>query len=386
VETGIILVGAFYLLSFLFALIFVYYSFKIYTKSYTFNLFVKWILSYLLSFSMWLLFSFYMSLAYGYPISLKSVLEVALVLFEILLPFVILFYLLRIEERGFDYKYLKGIFISFIFFLVPIIYNVFNKPQISFLHDYFDACIHSIYFILSPLFVIYIVKIVYNALIENKRIKYPIILLGLLISILLTGSIVDGIYKSLNLIYNLIIAILGLSFFIYLPWLEKLCTSDSKIDNKNQNDKEYSILNSISKEISARKKRFFNIEVSIEKSEYALNDEVRNAITNSKYLCTDNRDLNQIKFMLVCATQEAENLKNESNTAHNWKLTGFTLMLVPSILILNSFVNYLFNLQINSFITSLSFLSILDQILSRFDNSTHVLILILLLYLLLFKL
>ena len=115
-ETGIILVGAFYLLSFLFALIFVYYSFKIYTKSYTFNLFVKWILSYLLSFSMWLLFSFYMSLAYGYPISLKSVLEVALVLFEILLPFVILFYLLRIEERGFDYKYLKGIFISFIFF------------------------------------------------------------------------------------------------------------------------------------------------------------------------------------------------------------------------------------------------------------------------------
>mgnify|MGYP000858737704 CR=1 FL=1 len=59
-------------------------------------------------------------------------------------------------------------------------------------------------------------------------------------------------------------------------------------------------------------------------------------------------------------------------------------MLVPSILILNSFVNYLFNLQINSFITSLSFLSILDQILSRFDNSTHVLILILLLYLLLF--
>ena len=379
-ETGFILVGVFYILIILFAFSFIYYSFKIYTKSYTFNLFIKWIVSYLLLFSMWLLLILSMSSAYEFPLSLKYILEFALIFFEFLLPLVILFCLLRIEERGFDYKYLKGIFISFVIYLVTITYHVLSKPQTSFLDGSFDIYIHSLYSILSPLFFIYTLKMIYNVLIENKRIRYPIILLGFLFSILLIGSIDNGIYKSLHSIYNLMIAILGFSLIPYFHWLEKLCVLDSKKYSVNQSDKGYIILSFISKKISERKDRIFNRELRIEKSEYALNDEIRNAIINNKPLCLENRDLNQLKFMLICANQEAENLKNESNTSHNWTLTGFTLMLVPSLLIINSFANYFLNVYINLFIIGLNFMSIFYQILYRFDNSTHILILIILLY------
>lgn len=383
-ETGSILFEVFSILiiflSVLFAFSFLYYSFKIYTKSYTFNLFIKWIVSYLLLFSIWLLLIFSMSSAYGFPLSLNDIFEFVLIFFKFLLPLVILFYLLRIEERGFDYKYFKGIFISFIIYLVSVTYSVLSNPQISFLTDSFDIYIHSLYIILSPLFIIYTLKMVYNVLIKNKRIRYPIILLVFLFSVLLIGSIDNGIYKSLHLIYNQMIAILGFSLIPYFYWLEKLCRLDSKKDNVNQSNNEYIVLSFISKKISERKERFFNRERRIEKSKYALNDEIRDAINNGKLLELENKDLKQLKFMLVCANQEAENLKNESNTSHNWTLTGFTLMLVPSILILNSFVEYILTLLINLFIMSLNFMSIFYQIIDRFDLSTNMLIMIVMMY------
>lgn len=281
-ETGSILFEVFSILiiflSVLFAFSFLYYSFKIYTKSYTFNLFIKWIVSYLLLFSIWLLLIFSMSSAYGFPLSLNDIFEFVLIFFKFLLPLVILFYLLRIEERGFDYKYFKGIFISFIIYLVSVTYSVLSNPQISFLTDSFDIYIHSLYIILSPLFIIYTLKMVYNVLIKNKRIRYPIILLVFLFSVLLIGSIDNGIYKSLHLIYNQMIAILGFSLIPYFYWLEKLCRLDSKKDNVNQSNNEYIVLSFISKKISERKERFFNRERRIEKSKYALNDEIRDAI------------------------------------------------------------------------------------------------------------
>ncbi len=378
-ETGFILFGAFSLSIILFALSFIYYGFKIYIKSYTFNSFVKLVLSYILFNSMWLLLFYSMSLAYGYPLSLDSVveiLEIVLVFFEFLLSFVILFYLLRIEERGFDYKYVKGIFISLAIYLISFTYYILSKSQIS-LYNSFDI---PIYILLIPIFIVYTLKIIYNRVIKNKRIRYPILLLSLPVIILLTETIINGIYQSLHLIYNLLIALFGFSIFIFLLWLEKWLTSDPKTDSVNQSDNKYSILGTVSKKISDR----FNRETPIKKSEYILNDEVRYAIKNNKCLDLENRDLRELKFMLVCANQEAENLKDELNAAHNWILTGFTLMLVPFILILNSFFGGLLNFQMD-LITKIPHIeSVLTRILSVFDISTQIFIYIIFIYILFF--
>ena len=88
--------------------------------------------------------------------------------------------------------------------------------------------------------------------------------------------------------------------------------------------------------------------------------------------------------MLVCANQEAENLKDELNAAHNWILTGFTLMLVPFILILNSFFGGLLNFQMD-LITKIPHIeSVLTRILSVFDISTQIFIYIIFIYILFF--
>jgi len=206
VETEIILFGVLLFLLFsVVAVFFTYYSFKIYNDSYTFNYFIKWI------FSCFLLFCIYLI---GEPsLSLESVLEIALVYFGIIFVLIVLFYLLRIEERGFEYKYIIGLFISFIIYLVSITCFVLSKSQIS-LYDSVYASIYILYILLIPVSIIYTLKIIYNKLIKNKRIRYPIIFFGLFISILLAGLIFSGIQKSLNLIYNLIIFILIFAFFI----------------------------------------------------------------------------------------------------------------------------------------------------------------------------
>jgi len=306
-------------------------SYNICIKSHNFNSIVVWILSYILL--------FLINLILLYPTSLKIISEIALGHFEFLLVLIILFYLLRIEERSFEYKYAKGIFISLTIYLVSTTYYSLSKSQIT-LYDSLDVPISNFYFLLIPIFSLYTLKIIYNILIENKRIRYPIIFLGLPISTLLTGSAIYGFDKTFNMLVNLAMFILFFTLFMFCHWLKKQLVYDSKKDTINQGDNENSILEWISKKILDR----FNREYPIKKSEYPLNDEIRDAVRNNKYLNLDNRDLKQLKFMLICANQEAEDLKDGLNVARNWILTGFTLMLVPAIIILFSFFNYLLNL------------------------------------------
>lgn len=342
-----------------------------YIRSYTFNTFVTWALLYLLF--------FIMGLILGYPYSLNHVLEIAFGYFELLLALIILFFLLRIEERGLNHKYAKGILISVAIYLVSSICYSLSITKIS-LYDSFYSLISNVNILLLLLFIIYTLKIEYNISIKSGKIRYPIIFFGLPVSFLLTGSAIDGLHKTFNFLIYTIMLILFFNLIIFYYWLKKGFDSDPKEDNVNQNNKENGIFGYISKKISARKERIFNREVLIEKSEYTLNDEIKNAIYNSRYLELEDRDLKQLKFMLVCANQEAETLKNESGFTQNLMFTGYTLMVVPFIIIFYSFSSYMMNLQlhmitsgdIEAFFNGVFYQ--IEQILSNFDSSTRKLI------------
>lgn len=90
--------------------------------------------------------------------------------------------------------------------------------------------------------------------------------------------------------------------------------------------------------------------------------------------------------MLVCANQELNNLKNDSNKADNLYLTGFTLSVVPFIILLLYFginyykfsINFLFKIptyEHNFFLQT-------TELISRFefDYSTRLLISIIMMY------
>ena len=84
--------------------------------------------------------------------------------------------------------------------------------------------------------------------------------------------------------------------------------------------------------------------------------------------------------MLVCANREEETLKNSSNFAQNYMITGLTLMVVPLIIILYSFLSYMMNLQLDiifngsfdAFFNGVYYQ--IEQILLKFDSSTRTLI------------
>ena len=331
---------------------------------------------------MWLLLYFIYCFAYEYPLSLKDILEFVLIFFSLLLPLVILFYLLRIEERGFDYKYLKGFFASLTIYLISMTCYDLIKPQISG-YNFFYSSILNFNTLLILLFIPYTLKIIYNFFINKKQIRHPVIFFGIPIIFLLTGSAIQGFNKTFSLFINFTLFILFFNVFTFCYWLKKWLVSDSKKYVADPNNKESGIFGYISKKIS---ERFSNREWRIEKSDYPLNDEIKNAIKNSKPLDLENRDLKQLKFMLVCASQELDSLKNDSDTANNLSITGFTLTVVPLIILLLSFGVYYYKFYINLLFKTPTYEHTLflqtTELMSRFefDYSTRLLISIIMMY------
>jgi len=170
--------------------------YKFYIKSYTFDLFITWIFLYLLF--------FIVGLILGYPYSLNHVLEIAFGYFELLFGLLILFFLLCIEEKGFDHKYAKGILISVAIYLVLSICYSLSVSKIS-LYDSFYFLVSNVNILLLLLFVIYTLKMEYNISIKNDKVRYPVILFGLPVSFLLTGLAIDGFHETFKLFIYLII-------------------------------------------------------------------------------------------------------------------------------------------------------------------------------------
>jgi hypothetical protein len=343
-----------------------YYSIKIYNNSCTLSDFAKWILSCLLVLFLYLV---------GEPsTTLESILGISLCYFGLLLAIIILFFLLRIEERGFNYNYIKGIFLSLIIYFLEILY--FSITTDSYLLKSFSG---SFYILSVFLFFTYCIKILYNFFEKNENIRYPVILLTLLANLFLVGIINSGFYNTLNLLFPLIVLILTVSFVFYMNWLEmRMKTTLNEKSISSMKSKNY-FISSIFSKISEYENKLLNKHIHIEKSEYCLCDKVIDAILNSKKLDLNNYNLKQLQFMLVCVNQQIDFLHQESSASQSYFFTGIALIVAPFVIFYNSFSSYLAYSSISEHITFPKLENLLSKA-SHFDIITRAFIGILLIY------
>lgn len=117
-----------------------------------------------------------------------------------------IFFILRIEERSFDLKYLIGFLIS----ITSLLFAIYLHNPVSF--SFFREMNRLLFFI----FIFYFPKIfIYNKLIKNKNIRYPLILIGIPTYLLFAASISGRFYEFLEFLcyYFLLIAFLSIIFF-----------------------------------------------------------------------------------------------------------------------------------------------------------------------------
>ena len=125
------------------------------------------------------------------------------------------FFILRIEERCVRSQYIIGLSISFLIFIASMtLYN----PTTSFV-------LGSLLLYLLILIMIYYFKIIlFDKLHKGEKIKYPIILIVILLCFVCVGSVLSTLYDTL--------ALLSLIFLIYLTIPLTLITFDSEKHDK----------------------------------------------------------------------------------------------------------------------------------------------------------
>jgi hypothetical protein len=118
----------------------------------------------------------------------------------------IIFFILRIEERSFNYKYFFGFIISLmLFFASDYLLNPIN-------YSFLPNLTGTLYFV----FIFTFPKIfIYNKFIKNKSIKYPSILFSIIICLILLEFISGRLYKFFEALsyYFILIALLSIIFF-----------------------------------------------------------------------------------------------------------------------------------------------------------------------------
>jgi hypothetical protein len=116
------------------------------------------------------------------------------------------FFILRIEERSFDFKYLFGFLISIVLLFFSI--YLFNPTGFSFFRELTGYLI--------IIFIFYFPKIcIYNKLIKKKSIKYPLILIGIITYLFFVALISGNLNFFLKglIYYFVIIAFFSIIFF-----------------------------------------------------------------------------------------------------------------------------------------------------------------------------
>lgn len=189
-------------------------SIIIYIKDCTIKLFLFWILS------------------YAIPVGLSYLIDSEPILLYFNLSLISLmasfFFILRIEERSFDFKYLFGFLISIALLFFSI--YLFNPTDFSFFRELTGY--------LFIIFIFYFPKIcIYNKLIKKKSIKYPLILIGIItylfFAALLSGNL-NNFLKGLSY-YFVLIAFLSI-FFFQEPIKEWIQNELSRYHEENEKD------------------------------------------------------------------------------------------------------------------------------------------------------
>jgi len=177
---------------FLSVILFLALSIIIYIKDCTIKLFLIWISSFLIP----VVISYLID---SNPIQLYFNLGLISLMTSI-------FFILRIEERSFNYKYFFGFIISII--LMAFSEYLFNPINFSIL----QVLTWNLFFVFSFTFP----KIfIYNKFIKKKSIQYPLILVFIIIYVLVAELILGQLYKFLELLsyYFFLVAFFSIIFF-----------------------------------------------------------------------------------------------------------------------------------------------------------------------------
>lgn len=177
---------------FLDVILFLALSILIYIKDCTIKLFLIWISS----FSITVVFSYLID---SNPIQLYLNLGLISSMTSI-------FFILRIEERSFNYKYFFGFIISMI--LMAFSEYLFNPINFSILQVLTSNLLVIFIFSFPKIFV-------YNKFIKKKSIRYPFILVFIIIYVLVAELISGRLYKFLEGLsyYFFLVAFLSIIFF-----------------------------------------------------------------------------------------------------------------------------------------------------------------------------
>lgn len=333
IPTKIMLVGYLVLILGLLSVIyFIYYSLKIYKDSYTFSRFIKWILCYLLFFPIYL--------TGEHSLSKISMYEHALGYFGFLLALIIVFFLFRIEERGFNYKYAEGFLISVILFLILESFYFSSVSNVSNIPLFMFFCTSS-YILSFTLFFAYVAKIIHN-ITKKEMIRYPIFFLIVLASFFLINTYTSGFYDALVIMLSLIglISIFGLE--TYFHWVSNWFNSNS---NENTIIKP-TPGNYFLKKFYEYENKLLNKKIPVDPSPYNLYDEVYNSVLNDKNLDLKDYSLKELQFMLVCANQLITEIQQALSSYQGYILAGLGLMLLPFFRFYSSFTEYWLNFSI----------------------------------------
>lgn len=192
-------------------------SIKIYIKECTVKSFLIWISSYAIL------------IGFSYLIDSSSIQYSS---FFLILLMAAIFFILRIEERSFDLKYLTGFLISITLLLFAIYLS--NPVSFSFFREMNGLLLFTFIFYFPKIFI-------YNKLIKNKNVRYPIILIGVPAYLLSVELISGRLYEFLHFLYYYFILLFILSIIFFQEHIKERIRSNLGEHYKENGHESHSI-------------------------------------------------------------------------------------------------------------------------------------------------
>lgn len=294
-------------------LLFIVLAISIYRNNCTLRLFLIWLLVYaLLSASNFL----FLSGAEREDIRLYVLSNISIVSF-----FASSFFILRIERRCVSSQYIIGLSVSFLIFLSSVaLYNPTTSFVLGSLRIY----------LLMPI-MIYI-----NNLHNGKRIKYPTILITILLCFVCIESVLSTLYNALIGLFYLFLLFFMVMFFSKRHDIQQWFYISSNETDKHV-EQENCFLN---RGVDYIKTKIPILRTPIEPSGEPLCNEIDDAIISNEKLNINKYDPRKLQFMLTCAKLRRDTISRHLSLIQNIYLIGFTIILYPFLKILDLFIGY----------------------------------------------
>jgi len=250
------------------------------------------------------------------------------------------FFILRIEERCVRSQYIIGLSISLLIFIASTtLYN----PTTSFVLGSLGA------YLLTLLTIYYFKIILFNKLHKGKKIKYPIIVIVILLCFVCVGYVLSTLHNTLVLLSSIFLIYLTITLTCITCDSEKrdkwLYVDPNEIEQKCDGQKNY-LLQRIIDYITINVITRPQIPIEPEPSGKPLCDEVNYAILNNKVLTIEGHDLPELRFMLVCAKMKNNSISKVLAITQNLYLIGLTTIIYPLVNTFYQFRDYVIHQQL----------------------------------------